>query len=132
MLSAHAIGLAIVVGVVLVLNLRMLGLYGTMPLTALHELMRVGWIGVALNAVTGLSLFTTGATFYVTNVPFLAKIAFVVLGCVNLAYVQKVLRRDAMAWQDAGAVPPLGRVLAASSLFLWVMAIVAGRVIAYV
>jgi len=131
MLVAHAIGLAIVVGILLALNLRLLGLYGAIPLTSLHELMRVGWAGVAINVVTGLSLFATQATFYVTNFPFLVKIAFVVLGCLNLAYAQKVLRRDAAAWQAAGSVGPLGRVLAVSSLFFWVMAVVAGRLIAY-
>lgn len=131
MLSAHAMGLAIVVGVLVSLNLRLLGLYRTMPYTALGQLMGVAWVGVLINALTGLSLFTTQATFYVTNFPFLVKISCVALGCVNLAYTQRVLRRDAAAWQAAGAVPPLGRTLAASSLFFWVGAIVAGRLIAY-
>jgi hypothetical protein len=132
MLSAHAIGLAIVVGIVIALNLRMLGLYGTIPLTSLHELMQVAWVGVAINLVTGLALFTTQATTYVTSLPFLLKIGFVVLGCANLTIVQRTLRRDGPSWEANGAVPPLGRALAGSSLFFWVMAVVAGRLIAYV
>ena len=132
MLTAHAIGLAIVVGIIAALNLRLLGLYGTIPLTSLEPLMRVGWIGVAINLVTGLSLFTTQATVYVTNLPFVLKIAFVMLACANLAYTQRVLRRDAPAWEAAGKVTPLTCVLAGSSLLFWVMAVVAGRLIAYV
>jgi hypothetical protein len=132
MLTGHAIGLAIVVGIIFSLDLRLLGLFGTIPLTSLDQLLRVGWIGVVINVVTGLSLFTTQATIYVTNLPFLVKIAFVVLGCVNLAYMQRVLRRNGAAWQAAGGVTPLARSLAGSSLLFWVMAVVAGRLIAYV
>jgi hypothetical protein len=54
-----------------------------------------------------------------------------VLGIANLVYMQKILRREAAAWQTAGKVPRIGTALASASLFLWVFAVVTGRMIAY-
>jgi hypothetical protein len=131
MLTAHAIGLAIVVGVIFSLNLRMLGLYGTIPYTSLRELLNIAWIGIVINVVTGLSIFMTQASSYVTSIPFLVKITFIVLGIANLVYTQKTLAQHAASWQTAGTVPQLGRTLALSSLFFWIVAVVTGRLIAY-
>ncbi|HZL94618.1 MAG TPA: hypothetical protein VFB99_13275 [Vicinamibacterales bacterium] len=131
MLTTHAIGLAIVVGITFSLNLRLLGLYGTIPYTSLRELMGFAWVGIALNTVTGLSLFMTQASSYVVSIPFLLKITFIILGVVNLVYAQKILRLEASGWQAAGSVSRRGLALAGSSLFLWVAAVVTGRLIAY-
>jgi hypothetical protein len=131
MLSIHAIGLAITVGVIFSMNLRVLGLYGTIPYTSLYNLLRIAWIGIVMNVITGFSIFMTQATMYVTSVPFLLKITFIILGIANLVYMLKVLKREAASWQAAGAVPQIGRTLAWTSLFFWVFAVVTGRLIAY-
>lgn len=132
MLTVHAIGLAIILGVIFALNLRMLGFYETIPYTSLYDLLRIAWIGIVLNVISGLSIFTSQASTYVTSGPFLLKISLIILGCVNLVYTQKTLRSEAAAWQSAGAVPPMAVGLALSSLFFWVTAVVTGRLIAYI
>jgi hypothetical protein len=130
MLTVHALGLALTVGVLLALDLRLLGLYRTIPLTSIDRLLGIAWVGIGLNAFTGLSIFMTEATRYVTNVPFILKMVFVVLGIVNLAAMQRVLRGN-VAMLEAGQVPPRGRGLAIGSALFWVMAVVTGRLIAY-
>ena len=132
MLTLHAIGLAVVVGIVFAMNLRMLGFYSTIPMTSLYEILRIAWIGIWLNVITGLSIFMTQAVSYVHSTPFLLKIAFIILGIANLVYTQKVLRREAAAWQAAGRVPTTGILLAVSSLIFWILAVVTGRLIAYI
>jgi hypothetical protein len=131
MLSMHAVGLAIIVGVAFTLNLRLLGLFKPIPISALHGLFSVGWIGIAINVFSGLSLFMAQATFYVTSPVFLVKITFIILGIANLHYTQKVLKRSAADWDTAGAVPQLGMILAGCSLLFWTISVVAGRLIAY-
>ena len=131
MLSMHAVGLAIVVGIVLVLNLRMLGLFRPIPYVAISDLMTYAWIGIALNIFSGFSLFMAQATFYITNFPFLTKISFIILGIANVHYTQKVLRREAAVWDTSDAVPQISIVLAGTSLIFWVLAVVGGRLIAY-
>jgi hypothetical protein len=132
MLTIHALGLALIVGIVFAMNLRMLGFYATIPITSLDDILRISWIGIWLNLITGLSIFMTQATMYVHSVPFILKISFIILGIINLVFTQKTLRREAGAWQAAGKVPQKGVLLAASSLVFWVMAIVTGRLIAYI
>lgn len=131
MLSIHAFGIAIIVGVIFSLNLRILGLYDSIPYTSLHDLMGIAWIGIGLNIFTGLSIFMTQASSYVTSVPFLFKIFCIVLGIVNLVYARKTLRREAADWDASGTTTSFGTMLAASSLVLWVLAVVTGRLIAY-
>jgi hypothetical protein len=57
---------------------------------------------------------------------------FIILGIVTLVYTQKVLQREAASWQATGAVPRNGILLAVSSLILWILAVVTGRLIAYI
>jgi Family of unknown function (DUF6644) len=132
MLTFHAIGLAIVVGTVLVLDLRILGWFKPIPYTALGEFLSLAWIGIAINIVSGLSLFTSQATSYITNVPFLIKITLIIIGIVNVAYMRKVLRREAAGWDSSGAVSSLGRGLALSSIVIWTFAVITARLIAYI
>lgn len=131
MLSMHAIGLAAVVGIMFAISLRMLGFFKPVPYTGLSSLLTYGWVGIAVNAYSGLSLFMAQATFYVISWPFRLKILFVILGIVNLHLTQRVLRQEAEAWQEAGAVSRLGTGLAISSIAYWTLAVVFGRLIAY-
>ena len=133
MLSMHAVGLAIVVGILFALNMRMLGYFKPIPYVALSELMSYSWIGIALNVFSGFSLFMAQATFCITNFPFLAKITFIVLGIVNVHYTQRVLKREAAGWDaaDTDTVPQMSLLLAGSSLAFWILAVVGGRLIAY-
>jgi uncharacterized membrane protein len=129
-LSLHAIGLAIAVGSVFVLSLRLLGLYRAIPVSAVHELLNFAWVGIAINVFSGFSLFMTQASYYVTSGPFLVKISAILLGIANLAYTQRVLARELPNWQ-ANGISMQGRYLAIISMVLWTVAVVTGRLIAY-
>ena len=131
MLSMHAVGLALIVGIMFTLNLRVFGYFKPIPYSALSGLMSIGWVGIAMNVFSGLSLFMAQATFYVTNLPFIVKITFILLGIANLHYMQKILNREAAGWDATGVVPQIGTILAASSLVFWTIAVVTGRLIAY-
>lgn len=129
-LSIHAMGLAIAVGMIFAMNLRILGLYKTIPLSATHTLLNFAWIGIALNVFSGLSLFMTQANFYVTSPPFLVKITAIIAGIVVLRIGQTTLQREGPNWETNG-VSSNGRNLAIASLALWTLAVVTGRLIAY-
>jgi hypothetical protein len=129
-LSMHAMGLAIAVGMIFAMNLRILGLYTTIPLSATRTLLSFAWIGIALNIFSGFSLFMTQATFYVTSFPFLVKITAIIIGIVLLVMTQKAMGRELSTWESSG-VSSQGRNLAIASIVLWVLAVVTGRLIAY-
>ena len=129
-LSMHAIGLATAVGMVFAMNLRLLGLYTTIPLSSVHGLLNYAWIGIAINVFSGFSLFMTQASFYVTSPPFLVKITAIIVGIAALVITQKTLDRE-LAAGGASGISSKSRNLAVVSLALWTLAVVTGRLIAY-
>ncbi len=152
LLAAHSIGLAGVVGVLVVLNLRVLGYAAGIPIAALRRLMPVAWLGFAVNALSGILLFMANATRLVTNWAFLLKMSAVLLGGIVTWYLWRILWQrsttdrppggDAHASTDGAAeradvgavyhVTRAARVTAGISLGVWFAAILFGRVIAYV
>lgn len=132
MLSLHALGLAIIVGVVFSLNLRIYGFFRGLPYTSLHGLMGIGWIGIILNIFTGISVFLTRPAGYLASNPFRVKILFIIFGIIVLVYTRKILAREAASWDAAGSAPPIATWLATAALFFWIVAVVSGRLIAYI
>ena len=74
--TIHFVGLCLLFGVVLLVDLRMLGFLKGIPYSTLHRLLPWGVLGFGVNVVTGI-LFFIGAppTFYVTNGIFFWKLA---------------------------------------------------------
>lgn len=133
MLSMHAIGLAAVVGISFVISLRLLGFFRPMPCSGLSGLLAYAWIGITVNAFSGLSLFMAqAASTYLPNPSFWLKISFVILGIANLHVTQRILRQEAAVWDDTGSISQTGIVLATASILFWTLAVVCGRLIAYI
>ena len=130
-LTLHSVGMAIIVGLVMVVDLRLMGRFERIPLTALENLLRMAWYGFAVNLVTGAMIFTSQAVSYTTSPTFLLKMLMVIGGVVVAAYMQPILRREAAGWGGTGGVPQGLRTLAAVSLVMWSITIITGRFTAY-
>jgi hypothetical protein len=76
-LTLHTVGMAIVVGTCLVLDLRLLGIAADVPLTALARAPRLVWTGFIINAATGIALFTTDAEHKATQTVFFVKLSLI-------------------------------------------------------
>jgi hypothetical protein len=128
-LMLHTVGLAMVVGPIAVLDLRLLGAGSRLPLDALRGIFRVIWIGFAINATTGLVLFVSEAAE-----KGMAWIFYVKLTLIALALTLAVLtKRSVFGAVDPPAhIPARMKLMAAASLALWLGAITAGRLMAYV
>lgn len=131
-LVGHAIGMAVVVGAVLMLCIKVLGFSKEQPLLQFEPLFAIAWAGFALNAVTGLALFMANAPNLAKNPPFLIKISFIALGGLCLWALWRGLMSERAVVVDLGG-PASVRVkaLAAATMALWLIAIMAGRLIAY-
>jgi hypothetical protein len=128
-LSLHAIGLAIIVGVSTMVALRTVGCFAQIPLQPMLKLYPVMYAGFWVNAISGLLLLSANATGLllpsvstgvVTMSLFYTKMAFVVAAVLTLR-----LMRPRLA---AGMAP---RSLSFAVLGFWVAAIIAGRLTAY-
>jgi hypothetical protein len=122
LLSLHVVGLAVIVGLTLMLDLRLLGFFEALSAQSFLPLMKFAWAGFAVNAVSGLLLFTSQASYFATHAPFLLKIGLIFAGAVITGILQNKIRNPKGA---------NSRALAVISLVAWIGAIVNGRLIAY-
>jgi len=131
MLSIHSIGMAAVVGLVLMLDIRVLGLATRIPVMTFRKFMPYAWAGFALNLISGLLLFASTATRLVDNWPFIAKMIAIVLGGIMTFVLWRQLE-EAHRQSQEPIISRGAKVIAFSSLALWIAAIVFGRLIAYI
>jgi len=128
-LTLHTMGLGLLVGAAAVLDLRLLGMGGRMPLGPMRDLFRLMWIGFIINAVTGTLLFAADAVRRGASLFFLAKLVLVALGVVTMVLIKRnVFGPDADPVRPSAAA----KRLAIASLLIWSAAITAGRLLAYV
>jgi hypothetical protein len=132
LLSLHITGLAIVVGIFSVRDLRLMGLFPGLDLLAFLSLSKLAWAGFALNAVSGILLFTSQASIFIANTAFLIKIACIATSMILAFFIQSRLRLASAPVSKAFAITLSTKLLAFESLCLWLAAIIAGRLIAYV
>ena len=130
-LLAHPNGMGIMVGVILAIDLSILGLVPALPLEPLKKFFPIVWTAFWLNAITGTILLAADATTKLTNPDFGVKMAFIVLAVINQRMIQKRLfgEPSSTPLPRAGANP---KVLAWMSIVCWLGAITAGRLLAYV
>jgi hypothetical protein len=128
--TVHFIGLSLLFGVVLLVDLRMLGFLKSIPYSTLHRLLPWGVLGFGVNVLTGM-LFFIGAppNFYVTNGVFFWKLALILVAGANAMYFTVFEQPWTL---EAGDTPPLAaRVAAASGIFLWVGVIFCGQMLPF-
>jgi len=129
----HIVGVATLFGAILILDLRLLGLWQRIPIAAVAApAVPLAAGGFATAAATGIAMLTTNATDYVGNPFLLIKFPAIALGLVNV-----LVLRTLPAWRHALTRAPQGRergqlaIAGAASLTCWSAALAAGRMIGY-
>jgi uncharacterized membrane protein len=128
--TLHFIGLCLLFGVVLLVNLRMLGMMKRLPLAAFHRLLPWGMFGFAINAATGMLFFIATPEQYTQNVAFHWKMGLMLLAGLNILYF--------MVFDDAWTLGPeddaslSAKLIAGSAIFLWVGIMYFGRMLPYI
>jgi hypothetical protein len=129
-LSAHAIGMALLVGFSSAIALRVLGFAPSLALGPMAKFMPVVYAGFWLNALSGTGLFITYPVKAVTNPVFYLKLAGVVAAIVCIRRIKHELFDTPGAARDLAALERAKRP-AATLLVVWVVTITAGRLLAY-
>lgn len=129
--TLHSLGMALLLGSLGLMNLRVLGFKRDLPLLGTRELMPLAWLGFTVNAVSGVLLFTSDPVTFFNNYMFRIKLLLILLAGINAWLLGTRVFAPARA-AAGGYVPAAGaKLIAASSLVFWIGAIVAGRLIAY-
>ena len=113
--TLHFVGLSLLIGVLLLVNLRMLGFAPQLSLGAVDRLLPWAVLGLGINIVSGM-LFTMGQD-YTKNNAFYWKLVFVVVGGANLLYF---FFDRGWAAEPGVDVPMMSKIAAVCALFLWV------------
>jgi uncharacterized membrane protein len=126
--ALHFIGLWLLFGTVLAVNLRLLGMMKQVPFPVLHRLLPWAVLGLTINVVTGM-MFAIGLPSQYAGYPFYWKIGLLMVGAFNLLYLTIV---DA-PWnvgRGEGA-PALARALAGTSIVAWLAVMYFGRMLPF-
>jgi len=131
--TLHFMGLALLVGIVGVFDLRILGMAKGLPVGPIQRLMPWAILGFAINLITGFLFFAGDPFQYIHNIAFAMKLLFIALAGVNVIvfYVTGLYRHvDGIgAGHDA---PIAAKVVAAASLFLWIGVMYWGRMLPFI
>ena len=132
--SLHVLAVGLVVGTILMVDLRLLGLTALVhPVSRMtRELIPWTWGAFALAIVTGFGLFMTRAATYIENPAFQIKLLALLLAGLNMALFQFRTFRVVPDWDADAVVPAAARRAGAASLALWVVVVFAGRWVGHI
>lgn len=131
--AVHVIGLALVFGTIMIVDLRILGLASRQRVyrTVASELLKWTWATFALTALTGALMFITNPVTYFENGYFRAKMILLVLAGVNMLIFHFTTSGTMERWEDARPSPTAAKIAATLSLCLWIGIIAMGRMIGF-
>lgn len=124
----HFVGLCLLFGVVLLVNLRMLGVVTGVAFVDLNQLLPWAMLGLVINVVTGMLFFLASPDQYTQNTTFAWKIGAMLLGGLSLLYPTMV-NENSVSKPEAYAA--ITRVVGGASICLWVVVIFLGRFLPY-
>ena len=130
-LTIHALGMAVVVGFMAIITLRLLGAFPNMPYSSLGKLIPYIWVAVVLQAISGFTLWVTKPAQYLGDVMFDTKFTLVIVACIAMGVFHSTFRREVAGWEAAGTVTSRGIKVAAVAFLLWAAVTIGGRLTAY-
>jgi hypothetical protein len=129
--TLHFLGLILLFGSLLIMDLRILGYAKALPLQAVMAFTPYTIIGFAINLVTGAIFVLTDPIRYFSNLSFQLKIICIIGAMANVLYFKYVIHPRIDREGEVAAARTDARFVAAASLVLWTLVIVFGRLIPY-
>ncbi|MGJ8647025.1 MAG: hypothetical protein ACSHXJ_09020 [Marinomonas colpomeniae] len=141
--SLHFIGLCLLFGSLLLIDLRALGVAKTVPFEAVEKFLLVSITGFMINLTTGIAFLFGDPSRYFVNPSFQLKMLCIILALLNALYFSLQMKKHnesfSIEQEESETELPVGIILpinmkwaAGLSLALWVAVIVFGRLIPYV
>lgn len=127
--TLHFIGLAILIGGIAVLDLRVLGVGKRLPVAPLHKLLPLVFVGFGINLVTGVLFFLSDPLGYGVNPSFQVKMIFILLAGLNALWFELKLARHVNEWGPGVDASTHAKIVCGLSLFFWAGIITTGRLL---
>jgi uncharacterized membrane protein len=133
--TVHFLGLSLSFGVLLAVNLRILGAMKRVAFADLHRLLPWGMLGFGANLITGMLFFIGQPKQYIDSAPFYWKVVFLMIAGANFLYLT-VFRK---AWPPKADDGDLGwdasladKAMAVSSIVAWLAVLYGGRMLPFI
>jgi len=126
--TVHFLGMSLSIGVLLAVNLRILGMMRQVRFTHLHRLLPWGMLGFGANLVTGMMFLIGTPSQYVTNVPFYWKVGLLMVAGANYLYL--TVARSIWTGDEQGFTP-VDKAMAVGSIVTWLGILYAGRMLPF-
>ena len=130
--SVHFIGLALVIGVAGLFDLRLMGFLRHVPVAAVKALMPWAIVGFGLNLVTGTIFLVGTPEQYVTNIAWWAKVGCLCMAGLNACVFETWLGQRALAVPAGGDTPGVVKAVGAVSHVSWLGVLYWGRMLPFI
>jgi hypothetical protein len=128
----HIIGFTVLVGSVVMFDLRVLGLSKEIAVTALaRHLLTWSILALLLIVPAGLMMFSAHPHDFASNDIFILKLCLIATAGLNAALFHVGIYRSVTQWNTGTAAPGIAKIQALLSIGLWVSVILCGRLLAY-
>lgn len=127
--SFHVLAITLVVGMISIVDLRLLGVRAHTPSLATLErqLLPYVWGAFIVAAISGTLLFLSNATGYGRNFAFQVKIAGILIAGLNMLFLHFIGQRRLAEWDEGASPPAIAKISGALSLMIWIAIIFLGR-----
>jgi hypothetical protein len=131
--SIHVIAIALVVGSIAVLDLRILGLsWKERSVTAIaKDVLPWTWGCFVVAVVAGSLMFISAAAKYVVDLPFQLKMFLILMAGVNMIVFHRYTYPDVAFWDKENPPPFRAKLAAGLSLALWIGVVTCGRLVSF-
>ena len=127
--TLHFIGMWLLFGIVLLANLRLLGMMKAWSFQDVHRLLPWAALGFAVNTITGFVFLTGSPGMYADNPSFIWKIGCIMLAGLSLLYITAF---EGPWWVGPGQnAPARVKAVAATAILSWVGVIYFGRMLPF-
>ena len=131
--TIHFLGLSLIFGVLMAVNLRILGVMKQVPFADVHRLLPWGMLGFGANLITGMLFYIGQPKQYIDSAPFYWKIVFLMIAGANFLYLTVFTKAWATTDGDVGwDSSPTDKAMAVFSMFAWLTVLYGGRMLPFI
>jgi len=127
--TLHFIGLSLLVGGILIVDLRLLGFLRRIPIRAALAFLPFVIAGFLINLATGIVFFSADPMMYWPNPAFKLKMALILLAGLNALVFTVMAQRRVLGLGLDDDTGRIAKVTAGLSLGLWLGVLLLGRLL---
>ena len=129
--TLHFVGLALVIGIAGLFDLRLMGFMTRVPVAAIMQMRPWAAVGVGINVVTGVIFFVATPEQYMWNAAWWAKVLFLAIAITNIAFFETRHGRELLTMAPGTRTPVSFKVAGVVSIVSWLAVLYFGRMLPF-